>query len=285
MKVLVTGVSGQLGYDVIKALDAKGIDYIGCGPDDFDLRNEEATLSYLKNHHPDVVIHCAAYTAVDKAEDEKDICMDVNAKGTEYIAKACQALDAKLVFISTDYVFDGNKETPYEVNDERKPINTYGLSKQMAEDIVSKVKKHFIVRTSWVYGINGHNFVKTMIRLGIEKEIVSVVSDQVGSPTYTPDLANFLVSLIETEKYGIYHATNEGYCSWFDFASQIMKEANLNCVVKPIYSQDYPTKARRPQNSRLSKKKLVDEGFNQLPSWQDALKRYFLELNKKEESR
>lgn len=280
MKVLVTGVTGQLGYDVVRVLKTDGLDYIACGPIDFDLCNEIDTINFIINHHPDVVIHCAAYTSVDKAEDEKEICFNVNVGGTEYVVRACEAIKAKLVFLSTDYVFDGTKDAPYEVIDIPNPINTYGLSKKLAEEIVSKYNKHYIVRTSWVFGINGNNFVRTILWLSQEKKMLKVVSDQVGSPTYTLDLARFLVSLIKTEKYGIYHATNEGFCSWFEFASLIIKETNMNCKVEPILTTIYPTKAKRPLNSRLSKQRIKDEGFCSLPLWQNALYRYLLELKK-----
>jgi dTDP-4-dehydrorhamnose reductase len=276
MRVLVTGANGQLGYDVIERLKKLNIEHIGVNRENFDLTNEEQTKSFILNYGPDVVIHCAAYTAVDKAEDERDLCHAVNVLGTRYIAQACKELDAKMVYISTDYVFDGEKEEPYEVTDTPNPVNYYGLTKYLGEQEVQKnLDKFFIVRTSWVFGKNGNNFVKTMLKLGQERKEIKVVCDQVGSPTYTYDLAKFLCDMIQTDNYGIYHATNEGYCSWYEFACEIFKIAGMDDVkVIPIKSEEYPTNAVRPKYSKLSKNELKLKGFSTLPGWKDALKRY-----------
>ncbi|MDK2799774.1 MAG: dTDP-4-dehydrorhamnose reductase [Clostridiales bacterium] len=276
MKVLVTGANGQLGYDVVERLKKLNIEHIGVDRQDFDLTNEEQTKSFILNHKPDVVIHCAAYTAVDKAERERDLCYAVNMLGTKYIAQACKEIDAKMIYISTDYVFDGEKEEPYEVTDTPNPINYYGLAKYLGEQEVQKnLDKFFIVRTSWIFGKKGNNFVKTMLKLGQERKEIKVVYDQVGSPTYTYDLAKLLWDMMQTDKYGIYHATNEGYCSWYEFACEIFKVAGMDDVkVIPIKSEEYLTKAVRPKYSKLSKDKLELKGFIRLPNWKDALKKY-----------
>ncbi|QSQ07949.1 dTDP-4-dehydrorhamnose reductase [Koleobacter methoxysyntrophicus] len=283
MRVLITGANGQLGYDVVERLKKLNIEHIGVNRENFDLTNEEQTKSFILNYRPDVVIHCAAYTAVDKAEDERDLCYAVNVLGTRYIAQACKELDAKMVYISTDYVFDGEKKEPYEVTDTPNPVNYYGLTKYLGEQEVQKNSdKFFIVRTSWVFGKNGNNFIKTMLKLGQERKEIKVVCDQVGSPTYTYDLAKLLCDMIQTDKYGVYHATNEGYCSWYEFACEIFKIAGMDDVkVVPIKSEEYPIKAVRPKYSRLLKDKLELKGFSRLPNWKDALKRYInvLDLN------
>lgn len=236
----------------------------------------------ITDYHPDAIIHCAAYTAVDKAEDDADRCMAVNADGTLHVAKEAEEIGAKLLYISTDYVFDGKENIPFAINDEKVPLNMYGLSKLMGEQAVQMVSsKYFIVRISWVFGKNGNNFVKTMLRLGKEKEELFVVCDQWGSPTYTADLAPLLCDMIETDKYGVYHATNEGVTCWAAFALEIMKDAGLSCKIRPITTDRYPTKAQRPHNSRLSKKSLDNAGFNRLPDWKDALKRYLIDIGRK----
>lgn len=270
MKVLVTGANGQLGYDVIKQLNSIGIDYLGTDRESLDITNKEQVTRVISDYNPDAVIHCAAYTAVDKAEDEKDLCYSVNVLGTKYVAEACKEIDAKMVYISTDYVFDGEGDEPFGVTDKPNPINYYGQTKYEGEVEVQKIlDKYFVVRISWVFGSNGNNFVKTMLRLGKERDEISVVADQIGSPTYTYDLATLLVEMIGTEKYGIYHATNEGYCSWYEFACEIFKQAGITVKVNPIRTEDYPTKARRPKNSRLYKSPLIE-----LENWEDALKHY-----------
>lgn len=278
MKVLVTGVKGQLGFDVCKELDKRNIENKGIDRDDCDITDEQAVLSYIKNYAPDVVVHCAAYTAVDKAEDEKEICYNVNVKGTEYIARACKEIDAKMVYISTDYVFEGTGDKAYEVQDNTAPDNTYGITKYQGEEAVRKIlSKYFIIRISWVFGINGNNFINTMMKLGESRSELNVVADQIGSPTYTYDTAPLICDMIATEKYGIYHATNEGYCSWADLAEYIFSVTGQKVLVHHIKSEEYPTKASRPKNSRLSKASLDNAGFKRLPDWQDAVKRYINE--------
>ena len=275
MKVLVTGVNGQLGFDVCRELARLGVEHRGVDIVDFDLTDELQTRSYIVGYSPDAVVHCAAYTAVDKAESNKERCHAVNVLGTAHVAECCQVLGAKLVYISTDYVFDGQGEAPFEADSPKNPVNYYGLTKSLGEDeVLKRASKHFIVRTSWVFGENGGNFVRTMLRLGAERQSVKVVMDQIGSPTYTPDLAKLLCQMILTDKYGVYHATNEGTCSWYEFAADIMREAGLSCRVEPIPASEYPSDAKRPMNSRLSKAGLDAAGFARLPDWRDALKRY-----------
>lgn len=278
MKVLVTGANGQLGYDVAKELQKQNIECCGATRKEFDIVDFEATEKFITNYMPDVVIHCAAYTAVDKAEDEQELCFHVNASATENIAQICKKLDAKMVYISTDYIFDGTQGGFYEVDDKPNPINVYGKTKLLGEQAVQKIlKKYFIVRISWVFGEHGNNFVKTMLRLGKERKELNVVADQYGSPTYTADLAPLLIEMIKTDKYGIYHATNEGVCSWADFAEEIFKVAAMNVKVNHIATDEYPTKAKRPLNSRLSKEKL-DKYFCKLPFWEIALEK-FIKIN------
>ncbi len=279
MKVLVTGITGQLGFDVLNELHNRNIEVVGTARADFDLTNKENMIDFIKSHNPDAIIHCAAYTAVDKAEDENELAMQVNASATETIAKICREIDAKMIYISTDYVFPGDGEKPYEVDDPKGPTNSYGRSKLAGEEAVLKMlEKYFIVRISWVFGINGKNFIKTMLKLSETRGELRVVNDQIGSPTFTVDLAHLLVDMVQTEKFGIYHATNEGFCSWAEFAEEIFKQAGKNTKVIPVASSEYPTKATRPKNSRLSKKSLDNAGFKRLPSWKDAVKRYLIEL-------
>lgn len=279
MKVMVTGVKGQLGYDVVKRLECLGIEAKGVDIDDFDLTDENAVLNAICQYDPDVVVHCAAYTAVDNAEDNRDLCYKVNVLGVRNVAYACREVDAKMVYISTDYVFNGQGEEFFKPEDKKEPINYYGETKSLGEDEVTKLlEKFFIIRISWVFGKNGKNFVKTMLRLGAEKDELNVVCDQIGSPTYTVDLARLICDMIQTEKYGIYHATNEGVCSWAEFTEEIMKQAGLGMKVNHITSDKYPSKAKRPFNSRMSKDKLDENGFERLPDWKDALSRYLEEL-------
>lgn len=275
MKVLVTGYNGQLGYDVVKRLEQNNIKCLGVGRKEFDITNEQETMEYITQYNPDVVVHCAAYTAVDKAEDEKEICYNVNVLGTRYIAQACTNINSKMVYISTDYIFDGLGETPFEVYDLPNPINFYGKTKYEGELEVKKLlDKYFIVRISWVFGVNGNNFVKTMLRLGKERNELNVVADQIGSPTYTYDLAELLVEMIKTDKYGEYHVTNEGYCSWYELACEIFKKTGINTLVNAVKTEDYPTRANRPRNSRMSKSSLDRAGFERLTKWEDALRRF-----------
>ena len=274
MKVLVTGANGQLGYDVVKELQKQNIECFGATRKEFDIVDFEATEKFITDYRPDVVIHCAAYTAVDKAEDEPELCYKVNYEATENIAKICEKINAKMLYISTDYVFDGTKKDFYEVDDKPNPINVYGKTKLLGEQAVQKIlNKYFIVRISWVFGEHGNNFVKTMLRLGKERKELNVVADQYGSPTYTADLAPLLIEMIKTDKYGIYHATNEGVCSWAEFAEEIFKVAEMNVKVNHIATDEYPTKAKRPLNSRLSKAKLKGN-FRELRDWKNALKEY-----------
>ena len=276
MRVFVTGVKGQLGYDVMNELEKRGLTGIGVDIDEMDITDAAACRKVISEAKPDAVIHCAAYTAVDAAEDNVDLCRRVNADGTRNIAQVCHDLDIKMMYISTDYVFDGQGTRPWEPDDERHPLNVYGQTKYEGELAVEElVKKFFTVRIAWVFGVNGKNFIKTMLRLGKERGAVSVVDDQVGSPTYTYDLARLLVDMIQTDKYGRYHATNEGLCSWYEFACEIFKKAGMEQVsVTPVTSEQFPAKAKRPSNSRMSKEKLTEAGFEHLPSWQDALERY-----------
>lgn len=275
MKILVTGANGQLGYDVVKELQKQNIECCGTTRQDFDIVDFEATEEFIMNYMPDAVIHCAAYTAVDKAEDEQGLCYLINASATENIAEICKKINAKMLYISTDYVFDGTKDGFYEVDDEPNPINVYGKTKLLGEKAVQRVlDKYFIVRISWVFGEHGNNFVKTMLRLGKERKEINVVADQYGSPTYTADLAPLLVEMIKTDKYGVYHVTNEGVCTWAEFAEEIFKIADIDIKVNHITTAEYPTRAKRPMNSRLSKNSLVINGFYVLKNWQNALKNY-----------
>lgn len=280
MKVLVTGVKGQLGYDVVNELTKRGHESVGVDIDEMDITDGEACRRVITEAAPDAVIHCAAYTAVDAAEDNEDLCRRVNADGTRNIALVCRDLDIKMVYISTDYVFDGQGTRPWEPDDARDPLNVYGVTKCEGEMAVEElVKKFFIVRIAWVFGVNGKNFIKTMLRLGQERGAVSVVDDQIGSPTYTYDLARLLVDMTESEHYGRYHATNEGFCSWYEFACEIFKQAGIAEVkVTPVDSSQFPAKAKRPMNSRMDKSKLAANGFEPLPAWQDALGRYLKEI-------
>lgn len=281
--ILVTGANGQLGFDVVKELNRRNIECVGIGREELDIADGTAVSEYITKLKPECVIHCAAYTSVDKAEDEEEVCTKVNVYGTENIAKACKKIDAKMIYISTDYVFDGDGHLPFEIDGNKKPLSVYGKTKYQGELKVQEIlNKYFIVRISWVFGINGNNFIKTMMKLGKEKESLNVVCDQIGSPTYTFDLAPLLCDMAESEKYGVYHATNEGFCSWAEFACEIMEKSNLTCKINPIPTSEYKTKALRPLNSRLSKKSLMDNGFKVLPTWKDALKRYLVEIKGEE---
>ena len=292
MKVFVTGVGGQLGYDVMNELTVRGYECYGSDvlpkekitlPYNYvqlDITNQEDVEKVIGQLAPDAVVHCAAWTAVDAAEEEenKPKVIAINAMGTQYIAKACKKIDCKLVFISTDYVFNGEGTEPWQADcKEYAPLNVYGMSKLLGEKAVSEtLSKYFIVRIAWVFGKNGNNFIKTMLNVGKKYDTLRVVNDQVGTPTYTFDLARLLVDMLETEKYGYYHATNEGgYISWYDFACEIFKQAGYNTKVVPVTTAEYGlSKAKRPFNSRLDKSKLVLNGFKPLPDWKNALKRY-----------
>ena len=279
MKLLVTGVKGQLGQDVVKECEKRGITAIGVDIEEMDITDAAACEKVIKEAKVDAVIHCAAYTAVDAAEDNTELCRKINAEGTENIVKVCRELNIKMMYFSTDYVFNGKGDRPWKTDDERSPLNVYGQTKYEGELAVeNSLEKYFILRIAWVFGVNGKNFIKTMLRLGKEKGAVSVVNDQIGSPTYTADLAVLAVDMIQTDKYGTYHATNEGLCSWYEFACQIFNEANMDVKVTPVSSDAFPAKAKRPSNSRMDKSKLTENGFSPLPGWQDALKRYLKEI-------
>lgn len=281
MKILVTGYKGQLGYDVVNEATSRGIQAIGVDIDEMDITNQEQVNTVIKSGNYDAVVHCAAWTAVDKAEEPElfETVKKVNATGTKYIADVCVELDIPMMYFSTDYVFDGEGTTPWNEYDERHPLNVYGLTKAQGEEFVEKLKKHFIIRIAWVFGKNGSNFIKTMLRLGKERGAVSVVNDQVGNPTYTYDLAKLVVDMIQTDKYGKYHATNSGdFISWYDFACEIFRQARMDVKVTPVDSNQFPAKAKRPKNSRMNQTELDKNGFNRLPAWQDALGRYLKEI-------
>lgn len=279
MKVLVTGVKGQLGYDVVNELKKRNHEAVGVDIEEMDITDEESVSRVIREAAPEAVIHCAAYTAVDAAEENEELCRNVNARGTGNIARVCRDLDIRMMYISTDYVFNGQGTRPWEPDDQREPLNIYGQTKYEGElEVEENLDKYFIVRIAWVFGVNGKNFIKTMLNLGKTRDKLNVVADQFGSPTYTFDLARLLVDMIETEKYGRYHATNEGLCSWHEFACEIFKQAGMNVAVEPVTSDQFPVKAKRPMNSRMSKDKLKENGFQPLPSWQDALSRYLTEI-------
>ena len=278
MKILVTGVNGHLGYDIVKECQKRNIEAVGVDVDEMDITNAKQVDKVIKKNKYDAVVHCAAWTAVDKAEDEIDACTKVNVVGTKNIVKVCKELDIPLMYFSTDYVFDGQGESEWKEYDERHPLNVYGQTKYEGELAVQTLNRYFIVRIAWVFGVNGNNFIKTMLRLGKAHGAVSVVNDQIGSPTYTYDLAKLCVQMIQTNKYGIYHATNEGLCSWYEFACEIFKQAGMNVEVTPVDSTKFPAKAKRPNNSRMSKTMLDKNGFDRLPTWQDALSRYLKEI-------
>lgn len=276
MKVFVTGVKGQLGYDVVNELEKRGHTAIGVDIEDLDITDAAAVDKMITEAAPEAVIHCAAWTAVDAAEDNEEKCHQVNVNGTENIAKVCKKLNCKMMYISTDYIFDGKGTHPWEPDDPvTTPLNVYGQTKYEGELAVrNNVEKFFIVRIAWVFG-KGKNFIKTMLNLGKTHDHLTVVNDQYGTPTYTYDLARLLVDMIETDKYGNYHATNEGgYITWYDFACEIFRQAGMDVDVEPVSSAQYAAKAKRPENSRMNKQKLVDNGFEQLPDWKDALRRY-----------
>ena len=275
MKIIVTGSKGQLGTDVVAELQKNGIDAIGADLPELDITDSETVESFIYKSKADAVIHCAAFTNVDIAETDRDVCRRVNVEGTLNIARSCANHDIKMLYISTDYVFSGEGNVPFETDSETKPCNFYGESKLAGEKAVTEnCKKYFIVRISWVFGENGRNFVKTMLRLSKEREEITVVNDQIGSPTYTKDLSKLLCNMIVSEKYGIYHATNEGFCSWAEFASKIMELSDAATRIIPVSSDEYKSVAKRPSNSRLSKTSLDSGEFERLPHWQNALERY-----------
>lgn len=275
MKILVTGVKGQLGYDVVAEAKLHNINAIGVDIDGMDITNKGQVHEVISTGNFDAIVHCAAWTAVDKAEENADTCRKVNVEGTKYIAEECQLLDIPMMYFSTDYVFDGQGNTPWDEYSDRNPLNVYGQTKYEGELIVEQLPKHFIIRIAWVFGRNGNNFIKTMLRLGKERGKVSVVDDQIGSPTYTYDLAKLVIDMLKTDKYGTYHATNTGTCSWYEFACEIFKQAGMNDVeVTPVDSSAFKVAAKRPNNSVMNEHELDKAGFTHLPLWQDALSRY-----------
>ena len=279
MKVLVIGAKGQLGFDVVQELMRCGISALGVDMEEMDITDADAVDRVVKDSGADAVIHCAAYTAVDAAQENTSLCQRVNRDGTKNIAMACLKYGKKMLYISTDYVFDGEGEKPWEPEDHANPVNVYGRTKYEGELAVREtLEAYFIVRVSWVFGLHGKNFVKTMLRLSGERECLHVVDDQFGSPTYTRDLAVLLAAMVQTDKYGIYHATNEGICSWYEFACEIFRQAERTVQVEAVPSDASPVKAKRPHNSRMEKGKLTREGFFRLPRWEDALSRYLREL-------
>ncbi len=284
MKVLVTGYGGQLGYDVVKEGAKRGLKMLGTTSKILDITDEKKVFDYVYKLKPDAIVHCAAYTAVDKAEDDQENCYDVNVNGTKYLAQAAKEVDAKFIFISTDYVFNGEGEIPFTENDLPNPLGYYGKTKYLGEEIVqNELDKWFIVRISWVFGTNGNNFIQTMLRLSETRNELNVVGDQYGSPTSTYDLSRLLIDMIQTDRYGIYHVSNEGFCTWAEFAEEIFKLSNRRVKINEISTEEYPTRAIRPKNSRMSKEKLILNGFKPLPTWQDALSRYLSKLSQEVE--
>lgn len=283
MKILVTGVKGQLGHDVVRELEKRNIEAMGVDIDEMDITDASSVNEVITSARVDAVIHCAAYTAVDAAEENQEICHKVNVEGTQNIATVCKKLGIKMMYISTDYVFDGQGNHFWEPDDKRNPLNIYGQTKYEGELAVQNtLEEYFIVRIAWVFGINGKNFIKTMLNLAKTHDHLTVVDDQYGSPTYTYDLARLLVDMIISDKYGVYHATNEGICTWYELACEAFKQAGISVDVCPVDSSAYPSKAKRPSNSRMSKDKLDANGFERLPIWQDAVARYVNELRGKE---
>ena len=278
--ILVTGAKGQLGSDVCDILKKEGRDYLGVDIDTIDITDKNAVNKLFDENDFKAVIHCAAYTAVDKAEDDYITCFEANCTGTINIAQCVREKDLKIIYISTDYVFDGEGSEPFETDRLPDPINTYGRSKLMGEAAARGCKKHFIVRTSWVFGEKNTNFINTMLKLSETRDFVKVVCDQIGSPTYSKHLARLLCEMIETEKYGYYHATNDGFCSWYEFCKKAYELCNIKTDVLPVTSEEFPTKAKRPLNSRLSKKSLTENGFSLLPLWEDALKEYLTNIKR-----
>ena len=281
MKFFITGISGQLGYDVDLELRSRGYtDILAPNSSELDITDRNKVRETLLEYRPDVIFHCAAYTAVDKAEDNKEVCYNVNVNGTKNIVECAKEIGAKLIYISTDYVFNGTKDGVYKESDKTDPVNYYGETKYLGEEEVRKYDNHIITRISWVFGINGNNFVKSMLKLSETRDSLNVVNDQVGSPTYTKDLAKVLVDMALSKTVGTYHVTNDDFCSWYEFAKYIFESNDVNINLSPITTSEYPTRAVRPHNSRLSKDKLINDGFEMLPSWRDAVDRYNKELKK-----
>lgn len=281
MKYLITGGTGQLGHDIVKELISRGeLNYLAPTTKEMNITNKDEVEKVILGYKPDIIFHCAAYTAVDKAEEDRENCYNVNVNGTKNIVSVAEKINAKVVYISTDYVFDGTKKTEYETEDITNPINYYGYTKLLGEKEVQQLNDYLIVRISWVFGENGKNFVKTMLNLAETKTELSIVSDQIGSPTYTKDLSKLLLDMIENNKKGLFFATNEDFCSWYEFAEYIFKINNINIKLNKVLTKDYKTLAKRPLNSKLSKNKLDEEGLTRLPSWQDATSRFCKVLKK-----
>ena len=281
MKYLITGGTGQLGHDIVKELISRGeLNYLAPTTKEMNITNKDEVEKVILGYKPDIIFHCAAYTAVDKAEEDRENCYNVNVNGTKNIVEVEKRINAKVVYISTDYVFDGTKKTEYETEDITNPINYYGYTKLLGEKEVQQLNDYLIVRISWVFGENGKNFVKTMLNLAETKTELSIVSDQIGSPTYTKDLSKLLLDMIENNKKGLFFATNEDFCSWYEFAEYIFKINNINIKLNKVLTKDYKTLAKRPLNSKLSKNKLDEEGLTRLPSWQDATSRFCKVLKK-----
>lgn len=279
MKILVTGYNGQLGYDVVHEGRKHDLEMIGITIEDLDITSADEVTKYIHDLRPEAIIHCAAYTAVDQAEEDRETAWDVNVNGTKYLAEAAKSIGAKFIYISTDYVYEGIGDQPYTEDSKISPQSYYGLTKYEGEQVVQNLlADSFIVRISWVFGINGNNFIKTMLRLAETHNELKVVSDQIGSPTYTHDLAKLLIDMVQTNKFGVYQVTNDGYCSWADFAKKIFELAGCSVKVEGITSEEYPTLAVRPKNSRMSKQKLIANGFEPLPHWEKALTHYINEL-------
>ncbi len=276
MRILITGASGQLGHDCVAEAERRGHEVFEFGRVELDITDHDAVNAAVQDIRPDCILHCAAWTNVDGAEENEEDCRRINVAGTQNVAEAAGAVGAKMIYISTDYVFDGRGTTPWKPEDQTGPLNAYGRSKLDGEAAVrSTLDQYFIVRTSWLYGGQGKNFVRTMLRIGNEREAVRVVDDQVGTPTYTTDLARLLVDMAESEKYGTYHAVNTGdYVSWYDFTREIFRLVGLETQVLPVSSEEYGAKAVRPKNSRMDTEKLMEMGFIPLPHWNDALERY-----------
>lgn len=279
MKVLVTGAKGQLGQDVLCLLENQTWEVFGFGREELDITNEEKVREKVLFIKPNIIIHTAAYTQVDQAESDEEAAFKVNAEGTKYLAQAAEVVGAKFCYVSTDYVFDGTKNEPYKIDDQTNPQTVYGRSKLVGEQYTQEYcSKSYIVRTSWVFGLYGNNFVKTMLRLAEEKNELGVVHDQVGSPTYTTDLARFIINLVQTDKYGIYHGSNSGVCSWYEFAKEIFEQSNIEIAVNPLTTEDFPRPAARPKYSVLNKEMVEENGFEAFQDWKEALKDFLKKL-------
>ncbi|MFF1991507.1 dTDP-4-dehydrorhamnose reductase [Bacillus mycoides] len=279
MKVLVTGAKGQLGQDVLCLLENQPWEVFGFGREELDITNEEQVREKVLSIKPDIIIHTAAYTQVDQAESDEEAAFKVNAEGTKYLAQAAEAVGAKFCYVSTDYVFDGTKNAPYKADDQTNPQTVYGKSKLVGEQYTQEYcSKNYIVRTSWVFGLYGNNFVKTMLRLAEDRKELGIVHDQVGSPTYTADLARFIIDLVQTDKYGIYHGSNSGICSWYEFAKEIFEQSNIEVVVNPLTTEDFPRPAARPKYSVLDKGMIEQNGFESFQDWKKALKDFLQKL-------